>query len=553
MPPRYYTFYKDAIRSLSNDNILVEEINAQDKDEVLNKIFEAIDRGYPIILLSGGPWLYDATDFPDTFWSEYTRESSWPSGNHASVIVGYSLKEEMNNFLSFGPLTFLTNLLDYPPVIKIHDPATAASGVGIYWVSYSKLFEKTIGYPSVAKLLIVKPNSEANAGSEMEGSSPIVQTFQVTPLNLVLGESFAISYNISDSGGSGLNQVELWRMDNKSDWQQIKNDTLANGDGPISGSFTDSPSASGEYWYGLHVVDNTGNWNDEKNSNTNNPSDSNEPIKVDVKGPKVITTNTSRAELYRLDHNGWVYSVSFSPDGSKVAAANGDGTARIWDASTGTELHRLNHDYRVNSVSFSPDGNKVATASLDTTARIWDVSSGAELHTLDHDNEVVSASFSPDGNKVATISKMAANDDLRGCIARIWDVSSGAELHTLEHDVKLVSFSPDGNKVATANGAGTARIWDVSSGAELHRLNHYYQVNSITLCPVNSISFSPDGSKVATASSDHSARIWDASSGAELQKLDHDDEVGSVLFSPDSSKIATICRDGTARIWDVSS
>ena len=175
LPWRYYKFYEDAIRSLSNNHLAIDEINAQNKDDVLYKIFEAIDHGYPIILLSGGPWLYDATDLPElSSIIDVSPESSWPSGDHASVIVGYSLKEEMNNFITSGPLTFFTNLLDYPPVIKIQDPATAATGVGIYWVSYGKLFEKTIGYPSVTRLIIVKPNPEAAApaSAQMNAQNP---------------------------------------------------------------------------------------------------------------------------------------------------------------------------------------------------------------------------------------------------------------------------------------------------------------------------------------------------------------------------------------------
>ena len=282
LPWRYYKSYEEAIQSLSNNGLTVDEISTDDKDEILFKIFAAIDYGYPIILLSGGPWLYDATDFPDSSWIELSPETSWPSGNHASVIVGYSLKEEMNNFFSFGPLTFLTNLLDYPPVIKIHDPATAANGVGIYWVSYSKLFDKTIGYPSVTRLLTVKPSSEANVVYGTDGNPPIVDEFRVTSLTTISGKSFEIDYTVSDNGGSGLKQVELWRKNETSNWQEIKRNSLTGENGPISGSFTDSPPAPGTYWYGVHVVDNAGNWNDEKNSNTNYQPESFEPIEVGV-------------------------------------------------------------------------------------------------------------------------------------------------------------------------------------------------------------------------------------------------------------------------------
>ena len=36
--------------------------------------------------------------------------------------------------------------------------------------------------------------------------------------------------------------------------------------------------------------------------------------------------------LAQLDHNGPVYAVAFSPDGTKVLTGSADGTACIWDA-----------------------------------------------------------------------------------------------------------------------------------------------------------------------------------------------------------------------------
>ena len=101
---------------------------------------------------------------------------------------------------------------------------------------------------------------------QSQGVAPTVQSFKVAPLSLNSGESFKIDYTVSDNG---LKQVELWRTQEKDKWPEspenpIQTNTLAGENGPISGSFTDTPSAPGKYWYGLHVVDNAGNWNDKR-------------------------------------------------------------------------------------------------------------------------------------------------------------------------------------------------------------------------------------------------------------------------------------------------
>ncbi|MDD4163419.1 MAG: hypothetical protein PHW87_13170, partial [Methanothrix sp.] len=58
---------------------------------------------------------------------------------------------------------------------------------------------------------------------------------------------------------------------------------------------------------------------------------------------------------------------------SRLATGSGDGTARLWDVEPGKELQRLEDDGWVNALAFSPDASRLATASDDKTARLWDV------------------------------------------------------------------------------------------------------------------------------------------------------------------------------------
>lgn len=99
-------------------------------------------------------------------------------------------------------------------------------------------------------------------------TAPTIDAFTASPVSVAVGNSFTLSYTVSDAGGSGLRQVELWRSDgdgSESDagWEQLQTNDHS-GNGPVSGGFQDSPSSGGTYWYGIHVTDNANNYTDER-------------------------------------------------------------------------------------------------------------------------------------------------------------------------------------------------------------------------------------------------------------------------------------------------
>jgi WD40 repeat protein len=57
-----------------------------------------------------------------------------------------------------------------------------------------------------------------------------------------------------------------------------------------------------------------------------------------------------------------VVAAVFSPDGLRIATASRDGTAKLWDAITGSQLLTLHGgEGGLNGVAFSPEGTRLAT------------------------------------------------------------------------------------------------------------------------------------------------------------------------------------------------
>ncbi len=64
----------------------------------------------------------------------------------------------------------------------------------------------------------------------------------------------------------------------------------------------------------------------------------------------------------------------------KLASASWDGTAKVWDLSTGHEIVTFSHHPNtawITSIAFSPDGSRGAyTGSDDDFVRAWDAATG---------------------------------------------------------------------------------------------------------------------------------------------------------------------------------
>jgi WD40 repeat protein len=75
----------------------------------------------------------------------------------------------------------------------------------------------------------------------------------------------------------------------------------------------------------------------------------------------------------RINKSNSVLGLVFSPDGSKLAAGDGNSVV-VWDTAEWKVIRQFKgHDGQVHSLAFSADGKWLASGSADTTVLVWAV------------------------------------------------------------------------------------------------------------------------------------------------------------------------------------
>jgi WD40 repeat protein len=247
---------------------------------------------------------------------------------------------------------------------------------------------------------------------------------------------------------------------------------------------------------------------------------------------------TTGAVTVLAGHEGRVKMLA--SHGDRIATGGNDGAARVWDARTGRLVHELGgHAEDVYVLRFDRTGERLLTAGWDGAIRLWSAAGQLVATLPGKDGDVVDAVLTADARVAFAISFDHA-------VVR-WDFATRTPTVLAPRRAGpqclhcSVVLAPTGELVATAVDEGLIGIWS-PAGRAIRTLD--LRASAVAYPPV----FDATATRLAVPIGNE-IQIWDVASGERRMTLvGHQAEVAQVAFSADGARLVSAGGDGV-RIW----
>ncbi len=211
--------------------------------------------------------------------------------------------------------------------------------------------------------------------------------------------------------------------------------------------------------------------------------------------------------------------LRFSPDGRELARLPQFGSVLLSDTASYKKARTFPVGMRM--VAYSPDGSRLATAEGTDGARIWDATAPGKLLTTapneirmlenpiqvlaspskDPKQRVFWTEFSPDGKRLITAQ---ANGHVKIWTTASWTLED--DLALTDSEVRAAAFSPDCKTLVIGDVNGALHHWSFENKKAIKS-----DLTRESLDPITQILFAPDGKTLVTSHqsrSNSTVRIW---------------------------------------------
>ena len=203
-------------------------------------------------------------------------------------------------------------------------------------------------------------------------------------------------------------------------------------------------------------------------------------------------------EIDLAGHDGDIFGVAFSSDGTKGASVSNDQSVIVWNLLDRVKLAQIQGTRRTGLFRLVPSRGSVARVLWSRQVRDPLESRGSKgsAPLPRFGGCAYQVSFMPDGKQL-----VAAGVDRK---IHLWDVGTASEVKTLEghpDEIYGLALRPDGKRLVTSGYGGNVIVWNVDSGQQVftHKLAE----------PAYSVAYRRDGAQLAVGSADQKVYLID--------------------------------------------
>jgi cytochrome c len=226
-------------------------------------------------------------------------------------------------------------------------------------------------------------------------------------------------------------------------------------------------------------------------------------------------------------HKAPVVALAVSPDGTSLASASWDHTARLWPlAGSGQSRVFEGHAQGVNAVAFLADASALVSAGYDASLRVFPLVGGGSPIVTTLPSPLNAVAVAPDGEIVTA-----------GGDGKVYVLSKAGErkgeIEAGPTPIISLALSRDGNLIAAAGIRGSVAIIERGSRKLVRMLVG-------AGLPVWSVAFFPDNRTLLTGGADRVIRRWDAVTG---------EQIGDVVAGAPADPLAAYAGDPGAEVF----
>jgi WD40 repeat protein len=259
--------------------------------------------------------------------------------------------------------------------------------------------------------------------------------------------------------------------------------------------------------------------------------------------PHLIVSQTFKAKL--TEHSANVESLTFSPDGSKMASGDWNGTIQLYTLDSNKNFVLSNtlsgHLAAVTTLKFSRNGKYLVSSGKDYSVKVWNLDTISKSKTFNpHTLPITSAFLDPSSKYLITGSE------------------DGTVKTTPINNVKKTREIKVGSPVTSVLVTKNFKYYYVAiKGGSIKKYEAYGKNNLILTFTghtddINDLDLSPDEKLLASGSNDKSIIVWDVLTAKTYKTLTGFEwKVTSIEFSSDGKHIVGGCNDGVAKLFEV--